>query len=100
MSNLYAVFETQFLEQEKNAAIGALFVIDIKDLKGKTEFYKTFRIKRLPDNTTGVWRKGSIGFKLPVLTPNSATIKMYIWNRDAQTFYLDDLQIALYTYQH
>ncbi|MCF6170403.1 MAG: hypothetical protein L3J66_05420 [Bacteroidales bacterium] len=97
--NIYIVFETKYLESKTNAAANALFVVDVKDTSQKTVFYKAFRMKRLPDKLTNQWRKGSIGFKIPDLTGNINSIKLYIWNKEKQEFLLDDMELKFYTYR-
>ncbi len=97
--NIYIVFETKYLEPEPNAASQALFVVDVKDTSGKTVFYKTFKMKRLPDQLSVQWREAHIGFKIPDFTDELSSIKLYIWNKEKQTFLLDDLAIRFYTYR-
>ncbi len=97
-NNLYVVFSSEYLEPVPDAALGALFVVDVSAKKGERLFYKAFRMKRLPDKKTGKWRKGSIGFKLPVLSPGTEKIKFYIWNKDKQTFYINRIALKLFTY--
>ncbi len=98
--NVYIYFESKFFEPQINAAINALFVVDMKDTSDRTVFYKTFKLKRLPDEITNQWKNGSIGFKIPDFTANLGCIKFYIWNKDKQAFLLDDLRLQFYTYEH
>jgi hypothetical protein len=97
--NIYIVFAATYLEPSVNAAIDALFVVDVKDRSGKTTFYKAFRMKRLPDQITHQWREGSIGFKIPDFTPDLNSIKLYIWNKERKEFLVDDLELRFYTYR-
>ena len=96
--NLYVFFETMVFEKEQNAAIDALFIMDISNNEGQTIFYKKFHVKKLPDDIVGEWQKESIGFKLPELTTDMAQIKFYIWNVGKQGFLLDDLVIIIHEY--
>jgi len=96
--NLYVKFNLDYLELEKNAGMNCLFVVDISDSTDDLLFYKTFRVKRLPTDVTGIWQKGQIGFKLPVIKPEMQRLTLYIWNRDKQNILLDSLQIEFYTY--
>lgn len=97
--NIYIKFKTDYFEPLENAAIGALFVVDIKDISNKTIFYKAFRMKRLPDQKVNEWRTGSIGFKIPDFAEGVSSIKFYIWNKEKSTFLLDDLELTFYSYQ-
>jgi hypothetical protein len=72
-------------------------VVDISGKEGNI-FYKTFKLKKIPDNITNTWREGHIGFKLPEITDEMDYIKLYIWNVKKGTYYLDDLKIDFYTY--
>lgn len=99
-NNLYIIFNVEYYEPVENAATNALFVADISDTTGKTVFYKSFKLKRLPDQQSETWREGSIGFKLPEISVDFKQIKFYIWNLEGQTFYLDSLQLGFYTYQN
>ncbi|MBU2554792.1 MAG: hypothetical protein KKF98_10070 [Bacteroidetes bacterium] len=97
-TKVYVRFSFSYLEKEVDAALNALVVVDITDTLGQHPFYKAFRFKRLPDETTGLWRKGSVGFKLPPHSADYEQIKFYIWNREAQNYLLDSLQIEMYQY--
>lgn len=97
-NNIYVRFKTQFYEFTQNAALKAVFVVDFTDTSGNNVFYKTFPVKQLPDDVVDVWQLGSIGFKLPVISPNVAFIKFYIWNVEKHNYLLDDISLQLYTY--
>ena len=96
--NLYVVFSAGYLEPAPDAVLGALFVVDVTGKKGERLFYKAFRLKRLPDQKTDEWREGSIGFKLPVITPETDRMKFYVWNKGGKTFYIDRIALKLFTY--
>lgn len=98
MKNLYVIFKTDYLEIEKNSALNCLFVVDISKENGELLFYKTFRLKRLPDEKTNKWTKGRIGFKLPEIKPDMEKITLYIWNKNKQQILLDSLEIGFYAY--
>lgn len=97
-NNIFVRFETRYYEMEENAAKKAVFVVDVTDTTGKSVFYKTFRIKSIPDDIINTWQKGSIGFKIPDIKNDMEFIKFYVWNVDKQTYLLDDLSLKLYTY--
>jgi len=96
--NLYIIFDAEYLEPHPNSASEALFVVDVSDVSGKNIFYKAFNIKRLPDNTTDIWKPAHIGFKLPDIKDDMRSIKFYIWNKDKQEFYINSLGLKFYTY--
>ncbi len=96
--NLYVVFSAEYLEPDQEAAIDALFVVDITGKKGERLFYKAFRMKRLPDQKTGEWREGHIGFKLPLITRETDKMVFYVWNKDKKTFFINRIALKLFTY--
>jgi hypothetical protein len=97
-NDLYVLFHTLYREKKQDAALGALFVVDISDEESNLLFYKAFRTKRLPDLVTGEWREGHIGFKLPEITPEMHRLKLYIWNQGKQSLDLREMAIGFYTY--
>lgn len=96
--NLYVFFKAMILKNEPNAAINALFIVDISNTEGQTIFYKKFKVKKLPDKTVGEWRNESIGFKLPEIIEDMVQIKFYIWNVKKNDFFVDDLEINIHEY--
>ena len=98
--NIYVRYNTRYYEEVKDAALKSVFVVDITDETGKNVFYKTFKIKNIPDNIVNEWQLGSIGFKLPKITKDMEFIKFYIWNVGKQTYYIDDLELQFSTYNH
>lgn len=96
--NTYIVFNASYFEPYTNAAEASLYVVDVVDTAGKSLFYKSFKVKSLPDDLTESWRKSEIGFKLPLIQKDMATIKLYIWNEGKETFYLKDLKLRFFNY--
>jgi len=99
-NNIYVRFNTHYYELTQNAALKAVFVVDINDTIGNSVFYKAFPIKQLPDDVVDLWQLGTIGFKLPEISQNMAFIKFYTWNVEKQTYLLDDISLQLYTYDY
>lgn len=98
MKNIYTVFETGYAEPMPNAALHALFVVGISNSDSQNVFYKSFRLKRLPDDEIAIWKAGIIGFKLPEITNDMKQIKLYVWNRENTIFYLSSFDLSFYTY--
>jgi hypothetical protein len=96
--NLYVIFNVMIRQDAINSAQNALFIVDISNKEGKTLFYKKFKVKKLPDDMIGQWKKESIGFKLPEISKDMASIKFYIWNVSKGSFMVDDLGIQMYKY--
>lgn len=97
--NIYVYFKSMYFENYVDAAIDAVFVVDISNDLGDTVFYKTFKLKRLPNEENEVWKAGSIGFKLPKITHEMVNVKFYIWNINKQSYLLDDLSLEMWLYR-
>lgn len=93
---VYVKARIEFRENEPNAAQDALLVYAVSDNSQKVTFYKTFRIKQMPDNLTEDWRTFETGFRVPAWDDSVAEIKVYIWNKERKRFQLDDFDIAFY----
>ena len=99
LDNIYVRFGVEYNELTLNAAIGARFVVAITDSEGELVFYKTFQIKRLPGNVIRSWEQGSIGFKLPRITPEMKSARFYIWNIGKQPLELRNPSLSFFTYE-
>ncbi|MBK9290641.1 MAG: hypothetical protein IPM52_03275 [Bacteroidetes bacterium] len=95
-SDIYVKASVQYLEQEPNAALDALLVYAVADSSQQVVFYKTFRIKEMPDSITETWRTFETGFRVPAWDGKAAEIKVYIWNKERKQFQLDDFHINFY----
>lgn len=95
--DMYAVFSVRYYEPEENAARGAVFIADILDDRYRSLYYRNFKLKTIPDHVTGQWRVAETGFRLPLLYDDAHQIRFYIWNKDQGSFYLDDMEIKIFT---
>jgi hypothetical protein len=93
--SLYAEFSTWYYEPGQEAARNAFFLVNIFD-RDKLIFYKSFRLKSLPDPEVGIWRASSAGFSIPVDLPEEGTVRFYIWNKDGAPVFLDNMEVRLY----
>ncbi len=82
-------------ETIKNAALGALFVVDIRNESGVLKYYKGSELKRLPDKQVNRWWRAHAGYIMPPLKPGDQ-LKVYIWNKNKNRFYVDDFSVSLY----
>ena len=82
----------------------AIIIAKIKKTKSsfKTGSDDLIRLKeeKVPDDIVNEWQTGSIGFNIPNISANMASMKFYIWNSNNQIYYIDDLSIKLYTYSN
>jgi hypothetical protein len=94
-SELYVTVNLMYRELEKNATSDALLVYAATDKNSELSFYKTFRIKQMPDDKTLVWRNGSFGFKVPAWDSNLTQVKVYVWNIQKTVFQMDDFEVNI-----
>ncbi|MBP6977202.1 MAG: hypothetical protein PHD61_11800 [Bacteroidales bacterium] len=94
--DLYVDFSVHYFEPTENSAAGSVFVADVLDSQYHSLYYRNFKLKSVPDRITGQWRQAETGFRLPVLYDDAVQIRFYIWNKDRQFFFLDDMGIRLY----
>ncbi len=92
---LYLILRCRFYEPSENAALKGLFVVDIRDKNNELKFYKAFPVKKLPDGEAMKWTDSHIGILLPVLNRGDL-VKSYIWNKEKQTFFIDNMEVSLY----
>ncbi len=95
--DLYADFSVYYFESVENSAQGAIFVADVLDSRYHSLYYRNFRIKTAPDNIICQWRKAETGFRLPRLYEDASQVRFYIWNKDQGNFFLDDMEIKIFT---
>lgn len=95
-SDVYVKTSLQFLENETDAAKDALLVYAVSDQMQQVIFYKTFRIKELPDDLTNTWRLFETGFRVPAWSDAVTEIKVYIWNKERKPFQIDDFVVSFY----
>lgn len=94
---IYVKVGLQYRENETSAAQDALLVYAVSDLHQLVVFYKTFRIKPMPDTLVERWRRFETGFKVPAWDESTEEIKVYVWNKERKRFQLDDFEISFYT---
>lgn len=92
---LYLTLKLSYFEPSENAAIEALYVVDVRDSINELKYYKPFKIKRLPDKVINRWRKSHIGLVLPELVKGDR-VKVYCWNKALSMFCIDDYTVQLY----
>jgi hypothetical protein len=93
---LYVHVNLMFRELEPNAALDALMVYAATDVDNQMIFYKTFRLKQMPDSRMHQWRNSTFGFKVPAWNGNLKQVKIYVWNLKKGLFQLDDFEVTLH----
>ncbi|HMM10891.1 MAG TPA: hypothetical protein PKE03_02200 [Bacteroidales bacterium] len=94
--DVYVKVNLQYRENEPDAAQDALLVYAVSDQSQQVNFYKTFRIKQMPDSITDTWRVFQTGFRVPPWDETASEIKVYIWNKERKRFQLDDFEVQFF----
>lgn len=93
---LYVSISLMYKELSVQASAEALLVYAASDLQNDLVFYKTFKMKQIPDTITDQWRNAIFGFKVPAWDNEIRQVKIYIWNRQQGLFQIDDFDVNIY----
>lgn len=93
---LYVSISLMYKELSVQASTEALLVYAASDLQNDLVFYKTFKMKQVPDAVTNQWRNAIFGFKVPAWDKEIRQVKVYIWNRQQGLFQIDDFDVNIY----
>jgi hypothetical protein len=93
---VYVKASLSYREFEPNHTINALLVYAATNRNNELVFYKTFRMKEMPDFRVGIWRTAEFGFSVPQWTSDISQIKIYVWNKEKKNFQLDDFKVIFY----
>lgn len=93
---LYVTASVMYREKSPNAVSDALLVYAVTNRQNNLVFYKTFKIKQMPDNEVDVWRKADFGFKVPAWDDQVQQVKIYVWQQKEDVFELDDFNIKCF----
>ncbi|MCX6290990.1 MAG: hypothetical protein NT126_04435, partial [Bacteroidetes bacterium] len=58
-------------------------------------YYRSFSLRDYLGRKDG-WNEIMFQFVLPQLKGNNDKLSVYFWNKEKQTFYLDDFELVLY----
>ncbi|MCF8229382.1 MAG: hypothetical protein K9J24_10585 [Bacteroidales bacterium] len=95
-SEYFIKVNLDMMEVDTNAAMHTYFVASVTTAEGVKKFYKSFRMKALPDDRTHVWRDKQLKLKLSEISSSQDLVKFYFWNPRRKSFRIDDLIIAVY----
>ncbi|MDY0264908.1 MAG: hypothetical protein RBR12_06970 [Sulfurospirillum cavolei] len=95
-SAMYVSAHLMYRELKTNAAAKAIMVYAATNKSNQLVFYKSQKIKQLPDETTNSWRYAEFGMKVPAWNSEVSQVKVYIWNPDGTAFQLDDFAVNIY----
>lgn len=92
---LHWVIELEIMEPAAGNAAEAMMVVDVGS-EGRWPYYEAFKLNDIPKNPEGEW----VSHRYTVNTPkpaHGADVKVYIWNRDKENFYVRQFKIEIYT---
>ncbi|MDY0077513.1 MAG: hypothetical protein RBR87_09575 [Bacteroidales bacterium] len=95
-SAMYVSAHLMYREFEKDAASKAIMVYAATNKSNQLLFYKSQKLKQLPDDITNSWRYAEFGMKVPAWNNEVSQVKVYIWNPEGTAFQLDDLAVNIY----
>ncbi|MCW3070655.1 MAG: hypothetical protein JWO44_545 [Bacteroidetes bacterium] len=93
---LYAEIGLEKLELNPAGSKGPLIGIVVSDAKGTAYTYSTFGINEIPTRSSGHWKAFNYHVELPKVRKPGDVIRVYIWNKTLQPFYIDNFQVRLY----
>jgi hypothetical protein len=93
---IYTKVQVSFREFEPNNALGALLVYAATNKNNELLFYKSFKLKDMPDFKIGMWRTAEFGFSAPAWSSDLYQVKVYIWNKELKEFQIDDFDVCFY----
>jgi hypothetical protein len=92
---LYAEISLEKLEVIPSGKNGPLIGIVISNGKKKPYHYHTFIIDEIPNKTANRWKTHTFSVELPKVKKQGDVIRVYVWNKNKQSFYIDNFRIRL-----
>jgi hypothetical protein len=92
---LYAEIALEKQEIVASGKLGPLLGIVISDKKNKYH-YHTFPINEIPNKIVNRWQNFSYNVEIPKVKAPGDVIRIYIWNKNKQQFYLDNFKVRIY----
>ena len=89
---IYLKVDLELFDSNISNQNGALFVVDLQDSNGQNYHYYTFPIRDVPPNKLG-WKKEQYQIELPKIRRSGDRLKLYIWNKENESFLLDNLKV-------
>lgn len=94
---LFAMICLDRMELEPHSCSQALIVIHVSNAEGETYFYYPFPINEVPSEEIGVWKNFSYSVQIYRIRDDTDTIRIYVWNRNLMPFYLDNVNVRIYS---
>ena len=94
---LFAEIQLDRFELEKHGFNEAFFVIEYQNKFGEIYFNYTFKLNDYPRELFSNWETYNYSVELKKIKSPNDIIRMYVWNQSKARFYLDNVQIELFS---
>jgi hypothetical protein len=94
---LFAEIKLDRFESDKHSFNEAFCVIEYKNPQGEIYYNYTFKLNDYPHAQFKVWETYNYSVELNKIKSPNDTIRMYVWNQSKARFYLDNVQIELFS---
>ncbi len=92
---IYIQVEMDVLDKEITNINEALFVVDITDSNGQNYHYYTFPIRSIPAQEIEQWKTEYYNIEIPELRNSGDRIKVYVWNKEKESFWIDNVKLKV-----
>ena len=94
---LFAEIQLDRFELEKHSFNEAFFVIEYQNKFGEIYFNYTFKLNDYPRELFSNWETYNYSVELKKMKAPNDIIRMYVWNQSKARYYLDNVQIELFS---
>ena len=94
---LFAEIQLDRFELKKQGFKEAFFVIEYQNKFGEIYFNYTFKLNDYPRELFSNWETYNYSVELKKIKSPNDIIRMYVWNQSKARFYLDNVQIELFS---
>jgi hypothetical protein len=95
-NRMYLVIELKRLQPEPFASQYAIGAVSISSPNEESWHYVGFLMNDVPPKDLGTWEQMRYAFDLPAFRTAEDELKFYIWNKEGQHFYIDDMMVSLH----
>jgi hypothetical protein len=93
---LFAQISLDRYEVDINSCSKALFVIEVVNANKESYHYYRFLINETPNNEQ-TWKTYQYKVEIPPIKNLGDTIKIYIWNKEKLSFYVDNFSMKIFS---
>jgi hypothetical protein len=94
---LFAEIKLDRFESDKHSFNEAFCVIEYQNKFGEIYYNYTFKLNDYPHTQFKVWERYLYSIELKKIKSRQDTIRIYVWNQSKAHFYLDNVQIELFS---